>query len=287
MTVCIAAISEPTVGNEYIVSASDRMVSMSGYFSGDDIVRKVDPIAYGWISMIAGNDVSPAVPILARITEQSNEESHDDTLKEMAEVFKTAYKAERLQMIEDEILSPIGFTWQTFRTDAKDQMTDRTFERLVDGISNFELDVTFLVSGFDTEGVSHIFTVCNPGKCEYYEKIGFWAIGSGQHQAIASMFANHYNRHASLEDCIAHVLAAKLAAESASGVGKETWLMVTSGKMRALSVHISRETIEAFRASWDRLPKIPAEILPLIAEDFDRERVRMEQMQKEHERNRE
>jgi hypothetical protein len=257
MTVCIAAICEPTVDDEYIVVVSDRMVSMGGYFSADDIVRKVDPAGYGWTSMIAGNDVSPAVPILKRVKEGMAMEPYYDSQKGMVDIFKDAYKQQRLEQIEDEILSPLGFTWDTFRNDARVQLPERVYERIVDRIRQYELDLTFLISGFDDKGVSHIFTVSNPGKCDYYEKLGFWAIGSGQHQAVASMFANHYSRHDRLEGCTAKVLTAKLIAESALGVGKRTWLMVVSAKIRHKSMFISSETVDAFRKEWKTLPRLP------------------------------
>jgi hypothetical protein len=277
MTVCIAAICEPEVGDEYIVTASDRMVSMGGYFSGDEIVRKIDPCGVGWTSMLAGNDVSPAVPILAKIMASTRDKpDYGDTQESVADAFRAAYKAQRMEAIEDDLLASAGFTWETFRkSDARAQLPERTYERIIDNISTYELDITFLVSGFDSDGEAHIFTISNPGKCDYYKKLGFWSIGSGQHQAVASMFASRYDRHNSLEECVAQVLASKLSAESASGVGKDTWLMAHSAKLRNTSMFIKPHTVSFFRSEWDKLPRIPSNTLSLILEDIRAEKERI------------
>jgi hypothetical protein len=277
MTVCIAAICEPIVGEEYVIIASDRMVSMGGYFSGDDVVQKADPVGYGWTSMIAGNDVSPAVPILAKIKELNLSTNNEENLVNMTGVFKAAFRKQRLDEIEDEILSPMGFTWETFRRDARNQLPDAAFDRVVEKIRTFELDLSFLVSGFDAKGAGHIFTVSNPGKCDYYDKLGFWAIGSGQHQALASMFACEYFRHDPLEDCVAKVLSSKLAAESATGVGKNTWALVGSAKIPAYSMHIMPDTLAHFRMEWEKLERVPRNTFMVIHENLEKERQRIEE----------
>ena len=268
MTICISAMCEPKIGERYIITACDKMVSMSGYFSGDDVVRKIDPVAYGWTSMIAGNDVSPAIPIIGRVEEYIDANPDAESLSSMTKHFKLAYREYRLELIEDDILGPSGFTWDTFRQDAKAQLTDQMYARMLDQIRAYELDLSFIVSGFDAEGRSHIFTVSNPGKCDYYDKLGFWAIGSGQHQAIASMFANRYGKHTSLETCVAKVLAAKLTAETASGVGKTTWLMVHLADPRNNTIHVSQEVMDKFRGEWNNLPRLPSSSVKGLGEDI-------------------
>jgi hypothetical protein len=189
-------------------------------------------------------------------------------LSSMTKNFKSAYKECRLDLIEDEILGPYGFTWDTFRRDAKAQLTDQAYARMLDQVRAYDLDLSFLVSGFDGSGHSHIFTVSNPGKCDYYDKLAFWAIGSGQHQAIASMFANRYSKYNSLEECAAKVLAAKLTAETASGVGKTTWLMVHLADPPNKAIHISQETMNDFRKEWNSLPRLPLSSVAVLGEDI-------------------
>jgi hypothetical protein len=250
---------------------------MGGYFSADDMVRKIDPVVYGWDSMIAGNDISPATPIIARVKESRESLPCGETLKGMTEAFKSAYKAQRLESIEDEILGPLGFTWETFRANARTQLSERTYDLAIDHIKNYELDLTFLVSGFDANKEAHIFTTSNPGKCEFHDKVGFWAIGSGQHQALASLFSIGYRRHDPLEHCIAKVLIAKLAAESAAGVGKTTWLMVelppVSGSVQK-ALHMFPETTDYFREKWKEIPTLPSDGMARIVQNIKEERER-------------
>lgn len=274
MTVCIAAICDDK-GDEAIIHASDRMISMGGILSGDDIARKIDPINYGWDCMIAGNDISPVTPILQRIHEV-NRDIRPLTLKSVSDAVKNAYRDQRLEQIEDEILSTMGMSWQSFRASARDELSPQAFERLTDRIRSYELQVELLVSGFDHDGGRHIFTVQNPGKCDYYDKVGFWAIGSGQHQAISSLFWNKYNRFNELPLCVAHVLAAKLMAESAVGVGKETWLMVIKKATPGKTMFVDRKIHTEFRTKLQSLPKIPADMVPLIADNLAKEAKKIE-----------
>jgi hypothetical protein len=188
MTVCIAAICQ---SDRTVITASDRMVSMGGYFSGDDLARKIDPLRIGWWSLIAGDDISPVIPILARIDEAVRE---PETLTNVSKVVKDAYRAQRLQQIKDEILSEHGFTWEEFRAHGNERLTDRAYDRITEQIRSYGLSLELLLCGFDPKGTAHIFTVQNSGKIEYYDKLGFWAIGSGSHQAIASLFATHFGK---------------------------------------------------------------------------------------------
>lgn len=266
MTVCITAVCENANGIG-VIAASDRMVSMGGYFSGDDMARKMDALRYNWVSMIAGNDISPYVPILERANANPN---HDNTLQSVSSIVKKAYKEQRLEQIEDEVLQPHGLTWDGLRGNARNELTDRTFERLREEIRSYSLSLEILVSGYDPQGQGHIFTVESPGKCSYYDKLGFWAIGSGQNQAVNSLFATKYSRHDPLETCIAKVLAAKFTAETAIGVGKETWMLVMRPGHGSYSV-VSKEVQAMYRAAWEKLARIPLDTLPSIKTAIEKE----------------
>jgi hypothetical protein len=178
-----------------------------------------------------------------------------------------------MEQIEDEVLSPIGLTWDSFRNRGKEELTERVHDRIVEQIQSYELSIEFMVQGFDEAGTPHIFTVQNPGKCEYYDKLGFWAIGSGQHQAVSSLFSTEYNRFGSLEECTARVLSAKLMAESATGVGKETWLIIEFNKPRSV-MFVPKPIINTFREQWKKLPRIPLDVIPDIKRSIDGEMAR-------------
>lgn len=257
MTVCIAAMCQ---SERTVITASDRMVSMGGYFSGDDLTRKVDPLRIGWWSLIAGDNISPAIPIIANINEL---ELEPETLANVSKVVKGAYRAQRLQQIEDEILSALGFTWEEFRAHGKERLTELAYDRITEQIRSYDLSLELLLCGFDPKGAPHIFTIQNPGKTEYYDKLGFWAIGSGSHQAIASLFSTHFGKYQPLEVCIAKVLAAKFGAESAMGVGKSTFVVMEKyGLSNAL--FLADTVLDGFRKAWEEMPKIPSNAIAEI-----------------------
>src|SRR5262249_16649864 len=146
---------------------------------------------FNWLSLIAGDDISPYVPILDRTNADPD---HTNTLQSVSTLVRSAYKAQRLEQIEDEVLQPYGLTCEQFRTRAKEELTERTYDRIREEIRRFNFSLEILVAGYDPKPGAHIFTVESPGKCSYYDKIGFWAIGSGQHQAVNSLFATKFSR---------------------------------------------------------------------------------------------
>jgi len=88
-----------------------------------------------------------------------------------------------------------------------------------------------------------------------YDKIGFWAVGGGQHLAMASLFSSNYNIFAPLEVCLAKVLCAKFAAEAADGVGEDTWSFAYTAADETLYMPPSIHAV--VKNAWLRLPRIP------------------------------
>jgi hypothetical protein len=243
------------------------MVSMGGYVSGDGSVRKIDPILYDWSMMFAADDISPAVPITKTITEGPYVEP---TMTNAVNVVREAYQNQRTRQIEDEILQPIGLSMDAFLRNGKNQLSERAYERVYGRIESYDLGIEFVIQGFDAiDKEPHIFTVGNPGKCNFYDKVGFWAIGSGQHQAIASLFATQYSRFNELDKCVAKVLVAKFMAESSVGVGKDTFLIISRKSVPNKALFIDPPLQRKVRDQYEALPKIPLSVLPEIKQVID------------------
>jgi len=133
----------------------------------------------------------------------------------------------------------------------------------------------FILAGFDKEGNAHIrFTNCLIPPQDY-DVTGFWAVGSGAHSAIGSLChaEEHlgFSRFCSAEVSVYHVLAAKFMAESATDVGKETFVValkarVTDGKkyLRFLSYW---DGLEYVREQWEKhgAPRVPSDITEAIS----------------------
>jgi 20S proteasome alpha/beta subunit len=274
VTICITAICEHTE-EEAIITACDKMVSMGGYVSGDKTIRKIDPVLYDWTLMFAADDISPITPIVEEIRETS---ATPATLKGVADLIKRAYRNQRNRQIDDEILQPVGLSMRSFLSDGKSQLSERAYEKIFDRIESYDLGIELLVQGYAQDRDPHVFTVTNPGKCNFYDKVAFWAIGSGQHQAIASLFATGYDKFHPLEVCVAKVLVAKFMAESSVGVGKDTWLLIGRKDVPNKTVFIDPPIQQKIRDGYAALPKIPLNALADVRQAIEEEtkRVRAE-----------
>ena len=259
LTVCISAICE---SENAVILASDSMISMGGYMKGDALARKLDPFFYHWFSQFAAEDISAITPIYERVEKNINRKASEITLEDVSKMARDSYKGQRQTQIEDDILSSYGTNWEEFKINGRNLFNDRDYELITEKIRSYDLNVEMLIAGFDGKNNPHIFTVGNPGKASYYDKLGFWSIGSGQHQALASLFGCCYRRYASLETCISQVLCAKFAAESAEGVGESTWLLVYTGEDQSL--YLDAEIMQEIKKEWKLLPRIPASSLPII-----------------------
>jgi hypothetical protein len=274
MTVCISAICQEGK-DKSIVMASDQMISMGGYTGGDSVTVKLDPLYFHWWSQFSANDVSAILPVYENIRKRDASDSRGKQLRavtDVAEMCKDAYKAGRLGRIQDEVLAEHGMTWEDLKEGPK-RLNERDFQMLSERIRRFNLELEMLVAGFDERKEPHIFTVSNPGTANFYDKLGFWAIGSGQPNALAALFACEYrSEHHSLEECVAKVLSAKFSAESAQGVGKSTFLIVYNDKDEVLYLPDSLE--DQIKNDWKKLPRFPAKKLPKIREALEQMRIK-------------
>jgi hypothetical protein len=220
VTVCIGAIAE---GGKKIVMASDFKAAF-GEFSADSGVLKNIPFKNGYSVMLAGNDVGDAMPTLRRAQMQIGDSSDAD---EIANYLHEALVETRKQKIEAKILSKLGFTADTFRTEGKNSLTESTYYDVVSEMRRLELSLTLLLCGFDELGDGHLRVVSCDDSPQDFDMLGFAAIGSGASAALSSLsFAkDHSNffRSDSSAKVFYHVLAAKFMAESATDVGKDTF----------------------------------------------------------------
>jgi len=246
VTVCIAAVcGSPAT----LIMSSDHMISMGSHWSADGLAMKIDSVGVGWFSQFSAENMSPVTPIHEVLRKSSQ-----TTMGQVSSNVKKAYHEQRLVQIQDEILNLYGLSWEDFLTKGKDLLTERDFEQVIDKIASYDLGLELLMSGFDNEG-PHVFSVSNPGKCDFYDKLGFAAIGSGSTLALASLFTSTYKRTDPLETCILKVLCAKFSAESASGVGSDTFVSMYSPE-RGL-MWLDYETLCDAKEEWASLPRIP------------------------------
>lgn len=220
VTVCIAAICERGRG---IVLASDMMISM-GWVSGDAKAAKTARISRNWYTMFSADDVSPVEPIIAKMKEKLKEPPNEISavIKAVTEAYQEQLRAEAT----DKVLARYGWTLESFLRDGYRALGPESFADVRKQYETVKLDCEFMVCGFDFDHEAHIFTVSDPGISKDRSMTGFWAIGSGEYMALASLMARRQLIPTqSIEKTAYYVCEAKFMAEVASDVGKTTMLL--------------------------------------------------------------
>lgn len=242
-----------------IILASDKMISMPGWgFSADNMATKGHFVQTGWAAQIAG-DIGQCGAILKHPAMKHDFLKDYSPLEEVQAQFLEAYRRQRAATAEARLLSPFGLSLERFMKQGRTMFNERDHENLIQQIKNENLGAELLVSGFDPKKEPHIFNICDPGQATEYDKMGFWAIGSGAHSALGMMFAQKYNVQESLHLCVYKVLAAKFAAESAEGVGKETVVYVLN-PAAPLPLWLDSDEILEVRKKYDELKRVPDNI---------------------------
>jgi 20S proteasome alpha/beta subunit len=227
MTVCIAGLF-----SKHIVTIYDSKISLPN-FSGDYLMQKADPIHPNWVAMVAGEDITAAVPIWNRVRKKLGFEvstgapkPEEKSLEEVVRAFIASFQEYRKQEIEDRFLTQHNLTVERFTNEGKKLLGISLFTNVWNQTTSFEVKCNFLVAGFDKQKGAHLFTIEDPGIYANYDSPGFWAIGSGQEQALSSIFSAEVSANPTFETLMYDLCAAKFMAESTDGVGKATNVLV-------------------------------------------------------------
>jgi len=267
MTVCIAAYvrAGDTGTLNSIVLASDQKVSLH-QFSGDNLTIKMEQVITGWQCLMAGSDVTIASAITNRVLTKLVEKADSLEITDLISAFKEAYQEQLQTRATDLHLSRLKLTMEEFRTKGRRQLGSDVFDMLCDKIARVSFDLEFLVAGFDRYGEGHIFVISNPGVEDIYDRPGFWAIGSGRMSALSMLFYRGQRVITSLEQTVYHVCEAKFMAESATDVGKRTFLYIVSPPQKNKIVKWDPSIDGSIRSAWEQegAPKIPNGIIEKI-----------------------
>jgi hypothetical protein len=260
MTVCVAAItSDVSSGKAHIVTASDTLISLGHYTSSDATSVKMEPFYESWHAMMAADDISQCVPIIAKVSEMLKGGSN--TLAVVSGAFKKAYKQHLSELAADQVLAPFDMDMSEFKKNGAKVFTPEVFNSLSQEIKGVALDCSFLVYGFDERKWPHIFTVDPPGKVSIYDKPGFWAIGSGSFSALGMLFSLHQSIDRNFFETIFNVLAAKFMAETPGVVGEHTFFYLHENGCDWFRHPVG--VVESMRHWWNEKgkPKLDAEVL--------------------------
>lgn len=259
VTVCIAAICDL---GETIVSASDTMLSLPD-IAGDSAVVKGIHLIGTWAAMYSSDDVACVDPILRRVVhalEAQQQPLYVDTVKD---VFRRICLDELQRERELRILSPLGLTMERFVTEGRQLFGEDRFTQLQQRIEEMTLACEFLVHGFDGHNDAHVFHVEETGRVSReLSRIGFGAIGSGAPYAMGSLLSHSYTPDQPSPLAIYRVCAAKFAAESAHGVGRNTVLAMLQANR--LVRFWTGDDIAPVRRLVEEAQVIPPHIIPAM-----------------------
>lgn len=215
MTICIAAIGRETEG-EYVVFATDHMVSTQlGNF--EHSMQKYKKINDTTIAMLAGN------PLI--FDDLVKVEKSDASYDEQKEAIYKNFQEKRNDIIQKELLDPLGVKYVDIPEIAKSLQINEIMLKILETITNFNLNTSILLVGFDSNKEAQITEITQDNISDF-RMFNFHAIGSGNMQAANTILFQKHSRTEKLIPTIYNVYKAKRNAEVLEGVGKETDLFV-------------------------------------------------------------
>jgi hypothetical protein len=251
VTIAIAAITKP---DDVIVCVSDRMISFGDSLPADDnAVFKAIKLNDQWEVAWATNTVNVILPIVDEVRKRfaakppmSGIEAAHGVAAVYSEMLQGQFVAQHL--------SRFGYTTvELFRKEGRADLGDDQFRDLCAELSRFDLAGTsFLLYGHEDRLRPRLFEICDPGKPVDLNMLGHGVIGSGYDMARASLRRRPFM---GLEDTIYRLLEAKFSAETATGVGRTTTLLLRNKE--GVVELLPNEVVEKIRSIWEESRKQP------------------------------
>lgn len=213
LTVCIAGICE---SGKRIICVTDQLVTFfSGMTAVDGSVFKDQAIHKNWFALYAANDMGDVRPILERATVLMVARKRDLALVEAMDIFTESFAKRHQDLIEYSVIKPNGFPdYDNFIDRGKDVLPPEDYRRIRRLINKTKPGCEFLVAGFDFMELAHLFKQDSSGPAKGFDDPGWWAIGSGEGEAISHLeFAAHrlgFNTSCSEAMCIYHLPVSKV-----------------------------------------------------------------------------
>lgn len=224
LTVCIVAIQN--IGTlARAIFCADRLVTAGTQFElGQPKIRNLTP---NCLIMIAGDALQSEIVIdntKERITELGD--INNISIYQVATILSEEYKNVLNSNVDTQILNPLGLSVSSFPNKIK-ALPDWMGIELRRDIQEYSLGVEFLVFGIQENSISkdktaHLYKVCDKGKKECYDNIGFASIGSGSSLAYSEMTKNVFTSNQKLSEVVYRIFVAKKVAERVMGVGEYT-----------------------------------------------------------------
>jgi hypothetical protein len=252
-----------------IVTVTDHKVSF-GAFAGDGMVMKFVPLFPKWFVVYAGNDPEFA-PRIINIAKKRFSEGTAREPEEIAELFDDAYAEFTSSYIEKKVLRKYKYTAERFINEGRKKCSPDLYRSLCAQIEKATVSLEFLLCGFDQAGKGHIFGIDGKSAPACYDHIGVWAVGQGHDSAMNTLaFYSHHHamkyHYVSRAEAIYCALSAKFMAESADGVGEDTFISAFSASGDDVLLLSSSPLIAPLRMAWKTYgaPRISQEVMRMF-----------------------
>ena len=219
MTVCIAALCE---NSSQVVLVADRMITSGLAIQFEHpLTRKVTSLSKNCLALTAGDALAFTELFNDVLRVTSNRRF--TAVEEFVEVIKNSYQELRKKQIVERILRPWGFdSFEDFYTaHGHGRLPDPLVFGITSQITDHDYGLQILVGGITFQD-AHIYSIEDPGTSHCFDSIGFHVIGMGTNLALSSLIASKCHAEMSMPDVLMRVMDAKLTAENAPGVGRQT-----------------------------------------------------------------
>jgi Proteasome subunit len=221
MTTCVAAICG---GSKAIVLVADKMLGFGHVEAA--IGEKILRLHMNWHVLYAGNDISPAFPIVDRAS-AALQDNRRPTLLDVAAALSGAWKAERDARTEAKVFAGrVGWTLERFFNEGRDHFSASEVTRLTSEIEMEELDLELMIAGFDERKRPFILSMDSSGHSIPEHRPGCWTIGSGAPNALTFLSWREVKPLMPVRGALAFAVEAKYYGELAAGVSAETDVII-------------------------------------------------------------
>jgi hypothetical protein len=213
------------------------MVGM-GMIESEPEINKVLWLQNNWRVMVAGDDISPAFPIVDAAKKRLARKRNLTVDRVMAEVYKS-YCDERSAEAECCHLAPTGWTIKRFNSPASKIIPEAYREEISLKLQNHRLYVTLIVAGIDDRGKGHIFSISDGdhrARPSRHDIPGFYSIGSGAEAAMYMMSYREASLSMPLRLVLYYALEGKYFGERAGGVGTRTDVLVLRANKKPFKI---------------------------------------------------
>ena len=221
MTICVSAIATDK-GKESIVFSTDHMVSVGNLGQFEKEIKKYRILnKNNIVAMLSGQML-----LFDRILEGT--EFFHDFSKIREKIVENMAKI-RKEIIKKEIYDLYGIDNEYIKSILPNPIQNQFVQRILETLTNFNLQTSILLIGFDNEGKAQISEIDEKGYADYRD-IHFHAIGSGSTQALNTLLFQKHCKSKDLKTAIYNVYKAKKNAEVVVGVGRETEIIILDGE---------------------------------------------------------